>query len=254
MMAVAYASFAMFAMLIEAVFGWGDGQARRRIINILLGSCGFAIAYTTATALPIPSFQKLIDLRPWTSPIGLAATVLVQIILYDLLYWIWHFAQHHVPLLWRVHRLHHSDAAFDATTYLRQHPLEATLQIVLLGAPLSWILTIPPAASLIAGFVYAALDFWNHLGLRVSLGPLTRIVPGPQLHRHHHALDRGLSAGNYAAFVPAWDILLGTFVLPEKGVFPLVGLWEADGVYDKTPPLKKASADESRRTCLDDVE
>lgn len=249
MMAVAYASFAMFAMLIEAAFGWGDGQVRRRAVNILLGSCGFAIAYATVATLPVPSIQKLIDLRPWTSPMGLASAVLIQIILYDLLYWIWHFAQHHVPLLWRIHRLHHSDAAFDATTYLRQHPLEATLQIVLLGAPLSWILTIPPAASLLAGFVYAALDFWNHLGLRVSLGPLTRIVPGPQLHRHHHALDQGLSAGNYAAFVPAWDILFGTFVMPEKGVFPLVGLWKNDGVYDKTPSLNMASARESRRTC-----
>ncbi len=47
MMAVAYASFAMFAMLIEAAFGWGDGQVRRRAVNILLGSCGFAIAYAT---------------------------------------------------------------------------------------------------------------------------------------------------------------------------------------------------------------
>ena len=49
---------------------------------------------------------------------------------------------HRVPAFWRIHRMHHSDVEFDATTALRFHPLEIALSmgiklavVIALGAP-----------------------------------------------------------------------------------------------------------------------
>ena len=64
------------------------------------------------------------------------------LILFDLAIYAQHVAVHHIPVLWRLHRVHHTDTALDATSGLRFHPLEIVLSIAIkvalvlaLGAP-----------------------------------------------------------------------------------------------------------------------
>lgn len=230
LMFFAYAGLVFLAMLVEAAYGHGHGQADRRTRNAFSGLVAFMTASLVAVlvAAALPERHAVLDISDWS---GLGGTVLAAIALimgYDLLYYVWHRLQHSVPLLWSVHRKHHSDDTFDCTTYLRQNVLESSLQIVLLGVPFSFLVKAAPEALVMAGLTRATLDFWCHLGAPISMGRMTVVVAGPQLHRHHHARDPRLGDGNFAAFVPLWDVLFGTYVKPEKGCFPETGLWKAE--------------------------
>ena len=222
---VAYVGFGMLATILETALDVESDQARRWR-NAGFGTLAFVVTWIVATAVPLAGLPQglLVDASRSTGAACVGATLL-QIALYDLLYALWHRAQHSIPLLWRIHRLHHSDGRYDATTYLRHHPLEDTLQIWLLATPLSALLALPPTAAFVAAMVGAVLGFWNHLGARIPLGPFTRILSGPQLHRHHHASDAALADGNYAAVLPFWDVVMGTYVHPRPGAWPDVGLW-----------------------------
>lgn len=225
-MIVAYVCFAFAAMLLEAAFGWGSGQARRRTLNACLGAAAICALSMAVLILP-PSPAPLIRLDGawWRGTWGVVCGAALHIASYDLLYTCWHRAQHAVPALWTIHSVHHADTEFDASTYLRQHWLESILQRFLLALPLGWIVGIPDSSTLAAAIFAAAFDMWTHIGIPVELGPLTRVVTGPQLHRHHHAADPSVSKGNYAAYLPLWDLIMGTYVHPAAGAFPRTGLW-----------------------------
>ena len=52
------------------------------------------------------------------------AKLIIGVVFYDITtYWI-HRSAHRVPLLWRFHRVHHSDTALDSSTFFRSHPIE----------------------------------------------------------------------------------------------------------------------------------
>src|SRR5579863_1126245 len=66
----------------------------------------------------------------------------LTVLLLDLTIYGQHVMFHAVPLLWRMHRMHHADLEFDVTTGLRFHPVEIALSmliklaaVVVLGAP-----------------------------------------------------------------------------------------------------------------------
>ena len=48
----------------------------------------------------------------------------------DLLHYLKHILLHKIPVLWRCHRMHHTDHDFDLTTGIRFHPLEALLSAI----------------------------------------------------------------------------------------------------------------------------
>src|SRR3954454_6216068 len=68
--------------------------------------------------------------------------VAASVVLLDLAIYGQHVAFHAVPVLWRLHRMHHADLEFDVTTGVRFHPVEIILSMVIklavvtaLGAP-----------------------------------------------------------------------------------------------------------------------
>jgi sterol desaturase/sphingolipid hydroxylase (fatty acid hydroxylase superfamily) len=124
-----------------------------------------------------------------------------------------HMLLHRAPWLWRLHRVHHSDADYDCTTALRFHPLEA---LVTVGAQLALItlLGAPPLAVLASEVAVAALSLFSHANLR--LGPrvdaaLRRILVTPDMHRVHHSTLRAESNANYGTVLAWWDRLFGTY-------------------------------------------
>src|SRR5262249_58986500 len=50
--------------------------------------------------------------------------VVLAIVILDLAIYLQHVLFHAVPVLWRLHRMHHADLAFDVTTGVRFHPVE----------------------------------------------------------------------------------------------------------------------------------
>lgn len=135
------------------------------------------------------------------------------LLLLDLTIYGQHVAFHAVPVLWRLHRVHHADLEFDVTTGLRFHPGEIVvsmlvklLAIVVLGAL--------PIVVLAFEVVLNATSIFNHGNVRLPprLDRVLRLlVVTPDMHRVHHSIDRRETDSNFGFNVPWWDRLFGTY-------------------------------------------
>ncbi len=138
----------------------------------------------------------------------------VSVALLDLGHYIIHYAFHRAPLLWRVHRLHHTDTEFDFSTGTRFHPLEALPEH---GANLIVTLLVGPPVPVAILFVlaYAFTTFWVHGNIRMPAGwdrTLRRVVITPEMHRTHHSTEAAETNSNYGGLLSCWDLLFGTYV------------------------------------------
>jgi len=131
-----------------------------------------------------------------------------------------HIVFHAVPGLWRLHRTHHADLEFDATTGLRFHPAEI---VVSMTVKLALVLAIgaPAVAVLAFEVILNAASIFNHSN--ISLSPaVDRVVRlflvTPDMHRVHHSIEPRETNANFGFSVPWWDRLFGTYLAqPAKG-------------------------------------
>lgn len=154
----------------------------------------------------------------WDVPVWVA--VLASILLLDLAIYLQHVLFHAVPGLWRLHRMHHADLDFDATTGLRFHPVEIVLSMAIKLAVVGAI-GAPPVAVLAFEVVLNATSLFNHANIRLPARVdrvLRWVLVTPDMHRVHHSTDPCETNSNYGFSVPWWDRLLGTYVAePAKG-------------------------------------
>lgn len=120
---------------------------------------------------------------------------------------------HVVPLLWRIHCVHHADPEFDLSTGLRNHPLEA-LAALLTAAGITWLLAPPPVAVVAVDALILSAAFWTHAA--VPLPPrlaamVERLFVTPRLHLIHHSRDSADHDRNFGDLFVLWDRLFGTF-------------------------------------------
>lgn len=146
--------------------------------------------------------------------------ILVSMLLLDLAIYLQHVLFHAVPGLWRLHRMHHADLEFDATTGLRFHPIEILLSM---GIKLAVVAALgPPAvAVLLFEVLLNATALFNHANIDLPR-PMDRVlrlfVVTPDMHRVHHSTSPRETNSNYGFNLPWWDRLLGTYVAqPAKG-------------------------------------
>jgi sterol desaturase/sphingolipid hydroxylase (fatty acid hydroxylase superfamily) len=121
---------------------------------------------------------------------------------------------HSVGLLWRVHKVHHSETDLDLTTGFRFHPLEGLLSQ---GCQLAVIalLGTPPSAVVLASMAIVVQDFFTHANLRLpeTADRLLRwLVVTPAMHRIHHSERVEEQNGNFGTIFSFWDRLFGTYV------------------------------------------
>lgn len=151
-------------------------------------------------------------------PIWLA--VLVSMVLLDLAIYLQHVMFHSVPALWRLHRMHHADLDFDATTGLRFHPIEILISMAIKLAIIA-ALGPPAIAVLLFEVMLNATALFNHANINLPTAVdrwLRWIVVTPDMHRVHHSVDPRETNSNYGFNLPWWDRLLGTYVAqPAKG-------------------------------------
>lgn len=140
-------------------------------------------------------------------------TILLSVLLLDLAIYGQHVAFHKVPILWRLHRMHHADLDFDVTTGLRFHPGEIILSMIIKFAAIA-VLGAPPVAVLLFEIILASTAMFNHSNLRLGLGLdalLRLVVVTPDMHRVHHSIVREETDSNFGFNVPWWDRLFGTY-------------------------------------------
>lgn len=141
-------------------------------------------------------------------------------ILLDLIIYWQHVIFHRVPILWRVHRMHHADMDIDVTTGSRFHPIEIILSMLIkFMAILSF--GIPMMAVIVFEVVLNATAMFNHSNVRLPLG-LDRImrllIVTPDMHRVHHSVITKETHSNFGFNLSLWDRLFKTYrAQPERG-------------------------------------
>ncbi|MFC7691973.1 sterol desaturase family protein [Paeniroseomonas aquatica] len=145
----------------------------------------------------------------------------VAILLLDLAIYLQHRVFHHVPALWRLHRMHHADPELDATTGLRFHPIEILLS---LGIKVAIVVALgaPPVAVLAFEVLLNATSLFNHADIRIPPRLdvwLRRLVVTPDMHRTHHSEVRAETDSCFGFCLPWWDHLFGTYrAAPAAGL------------------------------------
>lgn len=146
--------------------------------------------------------------------------VLLSVIALDFVIWLQHVMFHAVPILWRVHRVHHADLDVDATTGVRFHPIEIVLSlgikiaaVLLLGAPALGVLIFEVVLNATSMFNHANIKLPNWLDRTLRLFIVT-----PDMHRVHHSTESSETNSNFGFNLPWWDFLFGTYCAqPQAG-------------------------------------
>jgi sterol desaturase/sphingolipid hydroxylase (fatty acid hydroxylase superfamily) len=139
--------------------------------------------------------------------------VAVSVVLLDLSIYGQHRLFHGVPVLWRLHRMHHADLDVDATTGNRFHPIEIGLSMVIKFGMIA-VLGAPALAVLLFEILLNATSLFNHANIRVPAAVesvLRWLVVTPDMHRVHHSIHRDETDSNYGFNLPWWDRIFGTY-------------------------------------------
>jgi sterol desaturase/sphingolipid hydroxylase (fatty acid hydroxylase superfamily) len=195
-------------------------QVRRRVRH---AARNLAVAGINAVAIALLFASATVAVSEWGSSqqIGLlhllGLPTPVQVVFAFLLldvwtYW-WHRANHRIPLLWRFHRMHHSDPSMDVSTATRFHVGEIAISsglrmpvIVAAGVPLGVIVVYDFTLLLATQFHHA------NVGLPSELDRWLRCaIVSPNMHKIHHSRQRIETDSNYSSVLSVWDRLFRTF-------------------------------------------
>jgi len=167
---------------------------------------------TAAVGLALAAEARGVGLIPWLGlPTPLA--VLVSVMLLDLAIYLQHVLFHAVPVLWRLHRMHHADLDIDVTTGLRFHPVEILLSMAI-KLMVVVALGTPALAVLLFEVLLNATSIFNHANLRLPGwldGALRLVLVTPDMHRVHHSVTPRETNSNFGFNFALWDRLFGTY-------------------------------------------
>ncbi len=152
-------------------------------------------------------------------PVPSVLAVVIAIVAMDFVIWLQHVMVHAVPVLWRLHRVHHADPDFDVTTGARFHTLEILLSLLIKFATIV-VLGPPVVAVVIFEILLNATAMFNHGNVRLP-ARLDRVlrwfVVTPDMHRVHHSVEDDEANSNFGFNLPWWDRLFGTYRDQPRG-------------------------------------
>ncbi len=163
------------------------------------------------------------QLSPWL-------VFILSFLILDFIIYLQHVLFHHLPILWRLHRMHHTDLDLDVTSGNRFHPLEIVISmlikmaaVLLLGAPAIAVLAFEVVLNACAMFSHGNISLPGKLDRIVRL-----IMVTPDMHRVHHSTLVRETNSNFGFNLPWWDRICGTYrPQPEKGHLEMtIGLKE----------------------------
>ncbi len=190
------------------------------------------LGYNALSDVAVLAFQDLLQSTggalPEVSVAGLptALQLLLLFVLRDFIhYWV-HRLLHAVPVLWRLHQVHHSVQEMGFAAHLRFHPLETVVYRSLEYLPLA-VVGFGIDDFMIVHVTALSIGHLNHANLRLPLGPLRYVFNSPQMHIWHHA--RAIpKAANFGISLSVWDWLFGTVYWPREGRDEALGFDRVD--------------------------
>ena len=210
--------FAAFAIL-ESLFPRrtrNHPRARRWPANI-----GVSVLNQVVVRLLVPASTLVVAAHSAESQFGvlhqfelpLWVNIFIGIVVLDLAIYLQHVVFHAVPVLWRLHRMHHADTDFDITTGIRFHPLEIIISAAI-KMTVVYLLGPPLIAVLVFEILLNATSMFNHtnLALPQAADRITRrLIVTPDMHRVHHSVFPDETNSNFGFNFPWWDHLFGTY-------------------------------------------
>lgn len=146
-----------------------------------------------------------------TMPPGFS--MVIAVIVLDLVIWTQHVMVHAIPLLWRLHRVHHADLDYDLTTGARFHPLEILLSMLIKFAAIL-VLGPPVAAVILFEVILNGMAMFNHGNIHLPAKldcALRSVLVTPDMHRIHHSIEEDEANANFGFNLSIWDRLFGTY-------------------------------------------
>jgi sterol desaturase/sphingolipid hydroxylase (fatty acid hydroxylase superfamily) len=139
--------------------------------------------------------------------------ILLSLILLDLVIYLQHVMVHAIPVLWRLHRVHHADLEYDLTTGARFHPIEIILSMVIKIAAIA-ALGPPVVAVVLFEVILNGMAMFNHGNIKLP-DPVDQrlrwLIVTPDMHRVHHSVEVDETNSNFGFNLSLWDRLLGTY-------------------------------------------
>jgi len=201
-----------------------QGRPGRWFTNLTLVVVNTLTVRLMAVALPFIAVGAAIDaaqngwglfnLTDW--PVWLE--VALAIVALDFAIWLQHLLTHKIPILWRLHRVHHADRDIDVTTALRFHPLEIALSM-LLKIGLVYLLGPAALAVILFEIILNGTAMFNHANMRLPQwldGLVRTVLVTPDMHRVHHSVHRAEHDSNYGFALSIWDRIFHTYVAQPK--------------------------------------
>ena len=214
-------------------FGWRDGRLRHAGHNLAIALANalvlaFTLGAATVAVCVWTTHEEwgLLHARPLAEPLRFA----LGLVLLDAWMYAWHRANHAIPLLWRFHRMHHSDNRMDVTTATRFH-LGEHLGGGVLRLGLIPLLGLGIWQIVVYELLVVAITQFHHAD--ISLGRFDRwlrlVIVTPDMHKVHHSRWRPETDSNYSTVLSIWDRLAKSFRMRANVRTLELGLDEYDG-------------------------
>ncbi len=185
------------------------------VVVRLMGALAVPLIAVAAAIYAARQGWGLFNWLDWPLSLEWALTLVVL----DLAIWFQHLVSHKVPVLWRLHKMHHADVDFDVTTAIRFHPIEIALSmlwkivcVVALGAA--------PEAVILFEIVLNGCAVFNHANVALPAHVdrvLRTVVVTPDMHRVHHSVLSHEHNSNYGFNLSIWDRLFKTYTAQPEG-------------------------------------
>ena len=176
---------------------------------------GFVLLATNLLVHKLFGWAAKDGVRFWVQDLNFFVALFLIVLVADLVQYWTHRAYHEVPMLWRLHAVHHSAKSMDWLAGSRQHIVELLITRTLVLAPiyvLGFSKEVIDAYIVIVGFQAV----FNHANVSVRLGPLRYLIVTPNFHHWHHSQDDEAIDRNYAAHFAFLDHLFGTAVQSDR--------------------------------------
>ncbi|WP_322418933.1 sterol desaturase family protein [Mesorhizobium huakuii] len=190
---------------------------------VFVSAVGYATNWLVSTLL---QFQPPLVEGP-AGPVTVLIFTLTMLLAYDISYYLYHVAQHRFPVLWELHKVHHSAEVMVGITKDRVHPLDELMNRAWDGLIVGvcfgiWsLISLNLAELTVFGVnVYVMrnilmMDFVRHTHFKISFGPLNNVILCPHWHQLHHSTDPRHYDKNFGLLFSFWDRLFGTLCVPR---------------------------------------
>jgi sterol desaturase/sphingolipid hydroxylase (fatty acid hydroxylase superfamily) len=191
-------------------------KTTRWFSNLSIVFVNTAIVRFLSPALAIPMAMSAQEsgwglLNYWHLPYGLS--VVLGVLILDFVIYVQHVMFHTLPMLWKLHMMHHADMDIDVTTGARFHPVEIYFSMLIKISAIA-VFGPPVLAVLIFEVLLNGTAMFNHSNFRLPLGidkHLRLLVVTPDMHRVHHSVVIRETNSNFGFNFPWWDRFLGTY-------------------------------------------